>query len=173
MCQNCMTFKEISCSPWQRMLHWNLWLTSLFSFFKKVKCWVNDSLHLYESSFGSGWWLIVSKAKFVAVGGSETWWDMIGRNGPPGLNQTSVPLLDFCASRSLSRMNTMFRHKDQRTWHWGTLGRRSMIDFVVLSSDFDIWINWKRRRPGQTWQAQVSSEGLLGTSGLALGQGRV
>uniref|UniRef100_A0AAV2J4J5 Endonuclease/exonuclease/phosphatase domain-containing protein n=1 Tax=Knipowitschia caucasica TaxID=637954 RepID=A0AAV2J4J5_KNICA len=45
--------------------------------------------------------------------------------------------LDFCASHSLSITNTMFEHKGvhQCTWHQDTLGRRSMIDFVVVSSD--------------------------------------
>ncbi|KAI3375848.1 hypothetical protein L3Q82_004121 [Scortum barcoo] len=73
-------------------------------------------------------------------------------------------------------MNTMFEHKvvHQCTWHQDTLGRRSMIDFVVVSSDLRpyvldtrvkrgaelstdhhlvvSWIRWQRRkldRPGR------------------------
>nr|XP_054589525.1 RNA-directed DNA polymerase from mobile element jockey isoform X1 [Nothobranchius furzeri] len=48
-----------------------------------------------------------------------------------------VLLLDFCASRSLAITNTMFEHKDAHryTWYQGSLGHRSMIDFVVVSSD--------------------------------------
>ncbi|KAI3365015.1 hypothetical protein L3Q82_000951 [Scortum barcoo] len=85
--------------------------------------------------------------------------------------------LDFCASHGLSITNTMFEHKGdhQCTWHQDTLGRRSMIDFVVVSSDLRpyvldtrvkrgaelstcnhhlvvSWIRWQRRkldRPGR------------------------
>ncbi|KAI3356013.1 hypothetical protein L3Q82_017286, partial [Scortum barcoo] len=90
----------------------------------------------------------------------------------------------------------MFEHKrvhQSCTWQQDTLGWRSMIDFVVVSSDLWLyvldtrvkrgaelstdhhlvvsWIRWQRRKLDRPGQTQTYCEGLLGTSGRALCQG--
>ncbi|KAI3363271.1 hypothetical protein L3Q82_011558 [Scortum barcoo] len=94
----------------------------------------------------------------------------------PGWYSSSTEYLLGVPGRGLSITNTMFEHKGvhQCTWHQDTLGRRSMIDFVVVSSDLRpyvldtrvkrgaelstdhhlvvSWIRWQRRkldRPGR------------------------
>lgn len=79
-----------------------------------------------------------------------TWMGVIGKAGFP------AQLLDFCANHSLS-ITIVFEHKDVRmcSWHHNLLGLRSMIDFVILSSDLGPFV-LKRSRSANRSSPLVS-----------------
>jgi len=66
-----------------------------------------------------------------------TWKGVIGRNGDAHTNKNGEMVLDFCANNALSITNTLFKHKAHHkyTWKQDTRGYRSIIDFIVVSSD--------------------------------------
>ncbi|XP_055715158.1 uncharacterized protein LOC129809374 [Phlebotomus papatasi] len=65
---------------------------------------------------------------------SDTWRGVIGKNGDKSENPNGKMLLDFCAIKGYSIMNTFFQHKEihKYTWEDTKRGLKSIIDFVLV-----------------------------------------
>jgi len=89
----------------------------------------------------------------------ETWRGVIERNSLSDLNLSSVLFMDFCASHWLSVTNTMFEHTvvHKCTWYQATLGQRSMINFVVVSSDLRPYVWDTLGKRGANWERLVEA----------------
>lgn len=67
----------------------------------------------------------------------QTWGSVIGRHGDAHLNHNGEHLLDFCSGNGLLIMNSWFQHRDihKYTWYRDVLNQKSIIDFIIVSSD--------------------------------------
>ena len=86
---------------------------------------------------------------------SETWKDVIGKNGPLDLNPNCVQLMEFCASHSLYITNTMCSHKNVQKCTW-SIQLALVSGFItslgwyynVLVSPWKSWWSWWKRGSG-------------------------
>ena len=118
-CYLCVCTKQQPRFPQYQLWHtWSLRVMSL------RRCHLGISLFFWGTS--------------MPMSAAMAWRHIIGRNSLPDLNPSGVLFLDFWASRVLSITNTMFVvHKC--AWYQATLGRWSMVSFVVVSSDRMSW----------------------------------
>ena len=140
----------------------HLYLPHMLHFLPKLSCfsYTPSMFLLFCSTFtvtppGDS---IVFRRDFNTHVGNDkvTWKEVIVGNGPPNLNSSSVLLLDFWVSHRFSIINTMLKLKVVHRWSWylATLGRRLMIDFVVVSSDLQSHILDNRMKTG--WSCKLT-----------------
>ena len=82
---------------------------------------------------------------------------------------SGVLLLDICAFHTLTITNTMFKHKVvyKCIWYYSSLCQRSVIKFVVTSSDLWLYVlnTGVKRAHQMIWQHLSSEEFLVYSTG--------
>ena len=108
----------------------------------EYQAFLNSLEGVLESALNGDSFMLLGNFNAYVGNDSDSRRGVIGRNSLSGLNQSGVLFFDFCACNSLPMTNTMFKHKcvHKCTWHQDTLVCRSMIDFIVVSSDLQPYV---------------------------------